>query len=145
MSTPNILADLQKIIMTSQSNQIIKSGNKMQSKFQKMYPFDVRCQESSKIAAKYPDRIPLIIEKITGNTVLPQITKSKFLVPADITITQVIYIIRKYLKLDASVSIFIFCDGVIPSTSESVGTTYYNHHDPDGFLYIFYAGENTYG
>ena len=117
----------------------------MQSKFQKDHTFEVRSQESAKILAKYPERIPLIVEKVANNSILPQISKSKFLVPSDITITQFMFIVRKYLKLDPSVSIYLFCDGVIPNASETISTTYINHKDADGFLYLFYAGENTFG
>ena len=117
----------------------------MQSKFQKDHTFEVRSQESAKILGKYPDRIPLIVEKVPNNSILPQISKTKFLVPDDITITQFMFIVRKYLKLDPSVSIYLFCDGVIPNASETISTTYINHKDADGFLYIFYAGENTFG
>jgi GABA(A) receptor-associated protein len=120
-------------------------SNKIQSKFQKDHTFEIRAQESAKIIAKYPERIPLIVEKLPNNNLLPQISKTKFLVPSDITITQFLFIVRKYLKLDPSVSIYLFCDGVIPNASESISTTYINHKDADGFLYLFYAGENTFG
>lgn len=122
-----------------------KKAKKMESKFQKDHTFEVRSHESAKILAKYPDRIPLIVEKVPNNSILPQIRKTKFLVPDDITITQFMFIVRKYLKLDPSVSIYLFCDGVIPNASETISTTYINHKDADGFLYIFYAGENTFG
>ena len=124
-----------------------KSSKKqlMQSKFHKDHTFEIRSQESAKILVKYPDRIPLIVERVPNNSILPQISKTKFLVPADITITQFMFIVRKYLKLDPSVSIYLFCDGVIPNASETISTTYINHKDADGFLYIFYAGENTFG
>jgi GABA(A) receptor-associated protein len=128
-----------------QQAQTKAKNNKYQAKFQKDHTFDVRSQESTKILAKYPDRIPLIVEKTPGNNVLPQISKSKFLVPSDITITQFMFIIRKYLKLDPSVSIYLFCDGVIPNAGESINNVYINHKDADGFLYLFYAGENTFG
>lgn len=120
-------------------------SGKIQSKFQKDHTFEIRAQEAAKIIAKYPERIPLIVEKLPNNNLLPQISKTKFLVPSDITITQFMFIVRKYLKLDPSVSIYLFCDGVIPSASECISTTYINHKDPDGFLYLFYAGENTFG
>lgn len=116
-----------------------------QSKFQKEHSLEVRTRESAKILAKYPDRLPIIVERIPTNNVLPQISKSKFLVPADLTITQFMYIIRKYLKLEPSHSIYLFCDGVIPSASETINNTYTQHKDVDGFLYLFYAGENTFG
>ena len=120
-------------------------SNKIQAKFKKEHTFEIRAQESNKIRAKYPERIPLIIEKLPNNNILPQISKTKFLVPSDITINQFMFIVRKYLKLDPSISIYLFCDGVIPNASESISTTYINHKDPDGFLYLFYAGENTFG
>ena len=129
--------------ITTSKKQVVSS--KMQSKFQKDHAYEIRAHESAKIIAKYPDRIPLIVEKLPTNNLLPQISKSKFLVPSDITITQFMFIVRKYLKLDPSVSIYLFCDGVIPNASECINTTYINHKDPDGFLYLFYAGENTFG
>ena len=122
-----------------------QNGAKYKAKFQKDHTFEVRSTESAKILAKYPDRIPLIVEKIPGNNILPQISKSKFLVPADITITQFMFIIRKYLKLEPSVSIYLFCDGVIPNAGESINNVYIQHKDSDGFLYLFYTGENTFG
>lgn len=121
------------------------SGGKYKAKFQKDHTFEVRSTESAKILAKYPDRIPVIVEKTPGNSILPQISKSKFLVPADITITQFMFIIRKYLKLEPSVSIYLFCDGVIPNAGESINNIYLRHKDADGFIYFFYAGENTFG
>ena len=117
----------------------------IESKFQKDHTFEVRSQESAKILAKYPDRIPLIVEKSPGNNILPQISKSKFLVPSDITITQFMFIIRKYLKLEPSVSIYLCCAGVIPNAGESINNVYIQHKDSDGFLYLFYTGENTFG
>jgi len=128
------------------SNKILGKNNfKIQSKFQKEYQFDTRKTESEKILVKYPDRIPLIVEKMPNNNLLPQISKTKFLVPSDITVSQFMFIIRKYLKLEPSVSIYLFCDGIIPSASETISNMYFKHSDADGFLYIFYAGENTFG
>lgn len=121
------------------------SSGKYKAKFQKDHTFEIRSTESAKILAKYPDRIPLIVEKTPSNSILPLISKSKFLVPADITITQFMFIIRKYLKLEPSVSIYLFCDGVIPNAGETINNIYLQHKNADGFLYFFYAGENTFG
>ena len=38
-----------------------------------------------------------------------------------------------------------FCDDNIPPTSASLKDIYDEHKDDDGFLYMTYAGENTFG
>lgn len=45
--------------------------------------------------AKHPDRIPVIVEKRPRDATLPLIDKKKFLVPADLTVGQFVYVIRK--------------------------------------------------
>ena len=55
--------------------------------FKDDYNFEKRCQESKKIRDKYPDRIPIIVERDDNNDV-PDIDKKKFLVPDNITMGQ---------------------------------------------------------
>ena len=45
---------------------------------------DSRREESQKIRRKYPDRIPVVVEKVS-NSSIPDIDKRKFLVPSDLT------------------------------------------------------------
>jgi GABA(A) receptor-associated protein len=54
-------------------------------------------------------------------------------------------VIRKRLKLPAEQAIFLFVNGVIPPTAALMNTIYEEHKDEDGFLYISYSGENTFG
>jgi len=42
----------------------------------------------------------------------------RYLVPADLTIGQLVYVIRKRIKLSAEKAIFIFVDNVLPPTGE---------------------------
>jgi GABA(A) receptor-associated protein len=49
------------------------------------------------------------------------------------------------LKLPAEQAIFLFVNGVIPPTAALMNTIYEEHKDEDGFLYISYSGENTFG
>ena len=48
---------------------------------------------------------------------LPDIDKNKYLVPKDLTIGQFSYVIRK-TKNNTRTAIFLFCNKVIPPTSE---------------------------
>tara|TARA_X000000950_G_C13449932_1_gene471482 strand:- start:98 stop:481 length:384 start_codon:yes stop_codon:yes gene_type:complete len=100
--------------------------------------------ESKNILERYPDRIPIIVNK-QENSLIPDIDKKKYLVPEDLTIGQFLYVIRKRIKLDAEQAIFLFVNGMLPSTSETMAKIYAKHKNEDGFLYITYSGENTFG
>ena len=52
---------------------------------------------------------------------------------------------RKRLKLPAEQAIFLFVNGIIPATAALMNTVHEEHKDPDGFLYVTYSGENTFG
>lgn len=87
--------------------------------------------------------------------------------PADLTVGQFVYVIRKRIKLSPEKAIFIFVDEVLPPTAALMSSIYEEHKDEDGyvvsplcvgfevsgrrvltitrFLYITYSGENTFG
>ena len=98
----------------------------------------------NKLISKYPNKIPIIINKYADST-LPQLDKHKFIVPKDITIAQFNYIIRKRIKLDPSESIFIYINNLLPPSSSTINELYDMHKSDDGFLYITYTNENTFG
>jgi GABA(A) receptor-associated protein len=60
----------------------------------------------------------------------------KYLVPADLTVGQFVYVIRKRIKLSPEKAIFIFVDEVLPPTAALMSSIYEEHKDEDGFLYI---------
>lgn len=98
----------------------------------------------------------------------------RYLVPADLTVGQFVYVVRKRIKLSAEKAIFIFVKNVLPPTGKETldvlnwyssacscfkilkyaslfGTAammsaiYEENKDEDGFLYMTYSGENTFG
>ena len=94
-----------------------------------------------KIKEKYPNRFPIIVKKSDKCKNLPEIDKSKFLVPEDLTVGQFVYIIRKRIKLTPEKSLYLFCDNVLPPTAHLMNQIC-NKND---YTYIYYAGENTFG
>ncbi|KAK1400647.1 Autophagy-related protein 8f [Heracleum sosnowskyi] len=112
--------------------------------FKQEHEFEKRRAESGRIREKYPDRIPVIVEK-SEKSDIPNIDKKKYLVPADLTVGQFVYVIRKRIKLSAEKAIFIFVDNVLPPTGAIMSTIYDEKKDGDGFLYVTYSGENTFG
>ncbi len=113
--------------------------------FKKKFCFNDRLNESERIRSKYPDRIPVICEKAQENAGIPDIDKTKYLVPQDLTVGQFIYVIRKRVKLPPESALFIFVNGTIPPASMQMLSLYESVKNSDGFLYVTYANENTFG
>ena len=109
-------------------------------------PFEKRKRESSTILKKYPDKVGIIVQK--SNTCYDDIEldKQKFLVPRNITMGQFLYIIRKRLKLKAEKAIYMFTESSsIPPTSFLISNIYNQNVNEDGFLYMYYTSESTFG
>jgi GABA(A) receptor-associated protein len=114
------------------------------SEFKQANPFERRAAEASRIRAKYADRIPIILEKDPRSDV-PVIDKKKYLVPGDLTVSHFVQVVRKRLKLEAEKGIFLFVNGILPPLGQLISTLYEEQKDEDGFLYLWYSGENTFG
>jgi GABA(A) receptor-associated protein len=112
--------------------------------FKERFTYDERVSEATRIHRKYPNRIPVICERAERSTI-QQIDKQKYLVPADLTVGQFAYVIRKRLKLTPEIAIFILVNNTFPSTSTTLSTLYEQHKDSDGYIYLEYSGESTFG
>lgn len=108
------------------------------------HTLDERKNESDKIMNKYPSRIPIIVEKYEKCT-FDEIDKRKYLVPKDLNMNQFTFIIRKRIKLDSSQAIFLMINNTLCPSNVTVGDIYNEYHNNDGFLYIQYSSENTFG
>ncbi|KAG7531425.1 hypothetical protein FFLO_04346 [Filobasidium floriforme] len=113
--------------------------------------FCTDCQSSTLVASRacshfghIIDSHQVICEKVEKSDI-SDIDKKKYLVPADLTVGQFVYVIRKRIKLAPEKAIFIFVDEILPPTAALMSTIYEEHKDEDGFLYVSYSGENTFG
>ena len=112
--------------------------------FKEKYTLEERLAESKKVLSKYNDRIPIIVEK-SSESHIPDIDKIKFLVPKDLTVGQFAFVIRKRIKLTPEQGLFLIIDNSMVRTGEIISSIYDRLKDEDGFLYITYCGENTFG
>lgn len=112
--------------------------------FKEEFTLNQRYEESIKIMKKYPSRIPIIVEKCE-QCKFNEIDKRKYLVPKDLNMNQFTFIIRKRIKLDPSQAIFLMIDNTLCPSNTNIGDVYDSHHSEDGFLYVKYASENTFG
>lgn len=113
--------------------------------FKEEKPFEQREKESKRVRAKYPDLVPVICERVK-NSELPNTMRRKYLVPQSLTMGQFMYVLRRRINLDANRAMFLFLGGdTLAPTAELVSALYETHKDEDGFLYMKYSGENTFG
>jgi GABA(A) receptor-associated protein len=106
--------------------------------------FEKRKNESSHIMTKYKSRIPIIVEK-NKDSQISDIDKNKYLVPSDLKINQFMFIIRKRLSLKSHETIFLLINNELCTSGTPFYEIYEKHADEDGFLYIVYTSENTFG
>ncbi|XP_047339019.1 autophagy-related protein 8B-like [Impatiens glandulifera] len=88
--------------------------------------------------------VPVVV-KVAGQDGIPNIDKKKYLVPTDLNVDQFVYVVRKRIKLSPEKAIFIFVKNILSPTAVMMFAIYEENSDEDGFLYMTYSGENTFG
>lgn len=119
-------------------------GKKFTFKYKTQHDLDYRKQEAQKVRDRHPDRLPVICEKVETSSIT-DLDKSKFLVPADLTVGQFVLVVRKRVMLEAEKAIFLFIGDTVPANTTPMQDLYQKFKDEDGFLYVKYSGENTFG
>jgi GABA(A) receptor-associated protein len=119
----------------------------MAIEYKKELTFEKRKLEATRILTKFPNLIPIICERAqTDQASLPDLDRRKFLVPPTLTMGQFVYVVRKRIVLDSSQAIFMFIsNNLLVPTSMTVSAVYHEHKEDDGFLYMLYSGEDTFG
>jgi GABA(A) receptor-associated protein len=98
---------------------------------------------AKKILMKYPDKVPVIFSNSPGT---PPIDKRKFIMPRDLQISQILYIIRKKIKLEPHQGIFLyFGKNNMANSNLLLSEVYELFKDKDDILYATYSIENTFG
>lgn len=117
----------------------------MVSGYMKAKTFEERKAEYENMKKKYPTRTCIYLERTSGSK-LPDIDKNKFLVPNDLSVGQMMHVIRKRLTIDSTKAIFLFTErNTVPVTSQTIGSLYKECANADGFLYLTYNTEDTFG
>ena len=115
-------------------------------KFVTEFSLQKRQNVSQAVLARYPGRVPVMVGRAElKNT--PIISKCKYLVPHELTFGKFITEIRKNMSnIKPEMALFFFLSNnvLIPSTT-LISQLYEKYKADDGFLYIVYSSENTFG
>ncbi|KAK6326742.1 hypothetical protein J4Q44_G00023870 [Coregonus suidteri] len=119
-------------------------GEKMDSQYQRSVPLEVRRAEGERVRAKHPDKIPIIVERAARSRA-PDLDKKKYLVPSDLTVGQLCFLIRQRVSMRPEEALFFFVNNSLPPSSSPLSAVYEEHHEEDLFLYMTYSNESVYG
>lgn len=118
----------------------------MSFKFQKDHSFEKRVNVSGEMRKKYPESIPIVLEPSSEVKEIDKKIYKKFITPSEIKFNELLGKIREHLKLDPSHGIYVFLNNdTIPAPLRTLGELYNEHKHEDGFLYMSYSFEHTFG
>ncbi|KAL8164121.1 UNVERIFIED_CONTAM: Microtubule-associated proteins 1A/1B light chain 3C [Gekko kuhli] len=105
-----------------------------------------RKREVDEIREKYPNKIPVVVERYHKEKELPVLGKTKFLVSQDLPMSQFMLTIRSRLCLSANQAFYLLVnDKSLPTLSLTMMEVYRDNQEDDGFLYITYASQEMFG
>ncbi|XP_045181938.1 microtubule-associated proteins 1A/1B light chain 3C-like [Mercenaria mercenaria] len=114
--------------------------------FKQRKSFATRKEEVAGIRAKFPNKVPVIVERYYKEQSLPILDKTKFLVPEELTMSQFATIIRNRMSLNENQAFYLIINNKsISSMSMSLAEVYRDDKDEDGFLYMTYASQEMFG
>lgn len=91
-----------------------------------------------------PGKIQIVIlDPVQKNS--PVLPKKKYLVSPLMTVNDFTKCLKSKMILHSNQTIFLTCGQEIITGSKTISEIYNNHKDEDGFLYISYRTEDTFG
>ncbi|XP_005435592.2 microtubule-associated proteins 1A/1B light chain 3C-like [Falco cherrug] len=105
-----------------------------------------RMHEVAQIRIKYPNKIPVVVERYQKEKTLPPLTRTKYLVAQDLPLSHFTVTLRTRLCLASSQTFFLLVnDKGLPNMAITMQELYRDHRDEDGFLYLTYASQEMFG
>uniref|UniRef100_A0A672UW26 Microtubule associated protein 1 light chain 3 gamma n=1 Tax=Strigops habroptila TaxID=2489341 RepID=A0A672UW26_STRHB len=118
----------------------MQPDNSSSRPFKQRRSLAARMQEVAEIRMKYPNKIPVVVERYQKEKTLPPLTRTKYLVSQDLPLSQT----RLYLASSQTFYLLVNNKG-LPNMSITMQELYQDNQDEDGFLYLTYASQEMFG
>jgi len=123
-----------------------KSDNPSNKPFKQRKPLTTRREEVCGIRAKFPTKIPVIVERYSKEKSLPALDKTKFLVPQELPMATFVTIIRNRMQLTSTQAFYLIINNrSMANMTKTMAEVYKENKDEDGFLYVTYASQEMFG
>lgn len=119
----------------------------MKLSFKEKFTYDERVKECKAMLDRYPDKVSIIIERSpSASSGTVYLHKRKFLAAKDMSLFEFLIIIRNRFNIQHSHTILFFVNDttLLPQTM-LISDVYNQYRDHDGFVYLKYSTENTFG
>jgi microtubule-associated protein 1 light chain len=124
----------------------MEPANSRQKTFKQRRTFASRKDEVASIRSKFPNKVPVIVERYHKEKDLPILDKTKFLVPEELTLSQFVTIIRNRMGLSSTQAFYLLVNNKsMASMATTMNQIYDQEKDEDGFLYMVYASQEFFG
>ncbi|XP_051497515.1 microtubule-associated proteins 1A/1B light chain 3C-like [Apus apus] len=121
-------------------------GDNISRPFKQRKSLATRMQEVTQIRLKYPNKIPVVVERYQKEKTLPPLSRTKFLVGQDLPLSQLATTLRTQLCLASSQTFYLLVDNKgLPNMAITMQELYQANKDEDGFLYLTYASQEMFG
>jgi hypothetical protein len=112
--------------------------------FRERLTLSQRISEGARLRMMYPMRIPIILERREKST--PRVSREKFLLHQEALGGELMVEVRRRTSLDERSALFFSCGGQMITGMTEMKHLHSQHQDPsDGFLYVQYGVESTFG
>jgi len=87
----------------------------------------------------------VVVERALTEKNLPLLDKAKFLVPSHVSLHEFIRVLRRRMELSPGQALFLMSSRGLPPGTQSIAELWDADGDDDGFLYLTYAAQETFG
>ncbi|XP_073959481.1 uncharacterized protein isoform X2 [Choristoneura fumiferana] len=103
-------------------------------------------KEVEALRHRFPNKVPIYVERFSKEKEVPALSRKKFLVPQELTMSQFLFIIKTKMKLKSSQALYLLVnERILASHSMTMAQAYEQFRGDDGFLRITYAAQQVFG